>query len=504
MNSTKFYAIFAVILLAAFYIRFFDLTNRPIHHDEGVIGWFKMNIKMACLDQDVLGNVTGYIERCGASYSYDPDYHGPFEYLFGAWVFKLFGDSDFTLRAPECLFGFATIALLIPLRKRMGDIGVLVAGALLAASPSMAYFAQRAYMDNFFIFFTLAAVVCAVKYWERREALWLWIGAADLALLLVTKETAFIFVFIAVTYVMLEYLYSAKGNRVNAAARGINGVIGFVVKNRNDFAAAALIFAFIFAFVYSTMFMDPVDVWNGMTKGVTFWLQRSTSWEGHFKPFGYYTGLLMNYEHAVLFLSVAVAFFALKEPFGRWCAWWAFATWLIFSLIPYKTPWLDPHFIIPMAMVAGIGIDRLSRSLKGQMKYAPLLIVLPLLAISWTMAWDLTYVKYADGNIQLVYVSGVDGYTEIVEKVANESKRFDGINTTIAVVSTDYWPLPWSLRNYKHAAWHGRSVEGQDAPIVISSRSDYFEIIPEVRGLYFAPVRYEIRSGVYVWLYVRK
>jgi len=506
MDNTKFFAIFALILLAGFYIRFYDLTNRPMHHDEGVIGWFKLNIVTGCFSSSVLSNPLEWAKSCGASYGYDPDYHGPFEYLFGAWMFKLFGDSDFTLRAPECLFGFATIALLLPLRKKLGDVGILVAAALLATSPSMAYFAQRAYMDNFFIFFTLGAVVCAVKFWDEGKRLWLYLGAADLALLFTTKETAFIFVFIAMAFAVIEYFYSLrkKSGLVSSTKEGVEEAWKFCVRNKSALLAAALIFAAIYSFVYSTMFTDPGEVWNGVTKGLTFWLQRSTTWEGHFKPFGYYYGLLADYEPAVLFLAAAGVFFGMRNSFARWCALWAFATWLIFSLIPYKTPWLDPHFIIPMAMVAGIGVDEVVKKLKGGQRYLPALVVIPLLVLSWTMAWDITYVKYAGSDIQLVYVSGTDGYTELVDRIENESLRFDGVDTAIAVVSTDYWPLPWSLRKYKHAAWYGKSTPELDTPFVISSRTDFSEIKPGLREQYSGPVQYEIRQGVYVWLYERR
>ena len=505
MDNRLFYALFALILLAGFVLRFYDLTNRPIHHDEGVIGWFKLNILNACLNPDLQNfDFVAFARACGSSYTYDPDYHGPFEYLLGAWVFKLFGASDFTLRAPECIFALATIALLLPLRKNLGDVGVLTAGALLAVSPSMVYYSQRAYMDNFFIFFTLGAVVCAVKYLDGRKSIWLYFGAVDLALLFTTKETAFIFAFIAFAFAFVEYIYSAIGMGWRKAKEEVAGAIAFVWKERKAFTAALSAFAIVYIFVFSTMFFDPLDAWNGISKGLGFWLQRSTTWEGHFKPFGYYYGLLVNYEHAILFLSAGVVFFSLRDSFARWCAFWAFSTWLIFSIIPYKTPWLDPHFIMPMAIVAGIGIDTLVNSLKGWQRFLPLLVVLPLLVISTFVAWDVTYVKYADDKVALVYVSGVDSYKLLVGRIENESKRFQGIETPISIVSTDYWPLPWSLRDYKRVAYYGKSVQNQDAPIIISSRSDYFEIKPELIGDYLPPERYDLRPGATVYLYIAR
>ena len=282
------------------------------------------------------------------------------------------------------------------------------------------------------------------------------------------------------------------------------GALQGIWSMKAEIVVAILIFAFIYSFVFSTMFTDPWDVVNGVTQGAAFWVQRSTTWEGHFKPFYYYYDLLTHYEQAVLFLSVAVVLFSFRNSFARWCALWAFATWFIFSMIPYKTPWLDPHFILPMALVAGIGIDILVNSLKGWQKFLPLAIIVPLLALSCVVAWDITYVKYADGNVALVYVSGVDSYKELVQKVENLTKAMNGTDTEIAVISDDYWPLPWSLRDYGHAAWWGKSMPNQTAPIIISSKNDFSEIKEELRGSYAGPEKYDLRPGATVYLYYKR
>src|SRR3954451_16664148 len=50
---------YGIVALAGF-LRFFDILNRPVHHDEGVNGWFLTNL--------IRDNM----------YKYDPaNYHGP-------------------------------------------------------------------------------------------------------------------------------------------------------------------------------------------------------------------------------------------------------------------------------------------------------------------------------------------------------------------------------------------------------------------------------------------
>jgi len=511
MDKRMFFVLFAVILIAAFALRFYDLTNRPMHNDEGVIGWFKEGILNACLSPNFSNfDPIQFIRTCGASYSYNPDYHGPFEYLFGAWVFKLFGMSDFTLRAPECMFNFATILLLIPLRKKIGDIGTLLAASLLAVSPSMVYYAQRAYMDNFFIFFTLAVVVCAVKFWEERKNLWLYLGAASLALLFTTKETAFIFAFVAATFILFERIFQTANKGISLSricerlSQDASSASKFIGENKRPLQISLLIFTIIYAFVFSTMFTNWYNVFLGITSGVTFWISRSTTWIGHIKPFEYYAGLLLNYEFAILALFLLSLPFALRSTFSRWCAWWSLSTFVIFSCIPYKTPWLDPHFLLPMAISAGAAFTPMLAYAK-RIRFADLAltsVIIILLYNSISFAYHLTYVAYADANIPLVYVSGVDSYKQLVQKVIYVANQFNGTNTTISVISNEYWPLPWSLRDYHHAAWLGHSLSNQDAPIIISSKNDFSEIKEDLRSDYIMK-GYDLRPWATVYLYYR-
>ena len=139
-------------------------------------------------------------QSCYESYVYNPQYHGPFQFILGAWVFRLLGVSDYTLRLPGCLL------LILPLRKRLGDAGSLCSSALLALSPSMVYFSQHAYSDDLFIFFALGAVVCASKYLEEKKDLWIYLGAADIAVLFTIKETAYMYVGIAIIYALSHAL----------------------------------------------------------------------------------------------------------------------------------------------------------------------------------------------------------------------------------------------------------------------------------------------------------
>jgi len=51
-REKRFYLFFAAIIIASVFFRFYDLTLRPIHHDEGVLGWLRLTIYNACFAPD--------------------------------------------------------------------------------------------------------------------------------------------------------------------------------------------------------------------------------------------------------------------------------------------------------------------------------------------------------------------------------------------------------------------------------------------------------------------
>src|SRR2546425_2343835 len=172
------------ILLTGGFLRLYDLSLVPLHHDEGVNGNF--------LVQLVRDNF----------YRYNPEnYHGPSLYYFAAiipWTVKfLFGQqaqnayglTTFSIRLVPALFGLGTIWLVLMLRRRLGTIGTLAAAAFLAVSPGAVYLSRYFIHESLFVFFTLGIVVAALKYYDSGAGVYLILGAISAALMVATKET---------------------------------------------------------------------------------------------------------------------------------------------------------------------------------------------------------------------------------------------------------------------------------------------------------------------------
>ncbi len=140
---------FILIIVAAFSLRLYHLDERVFHHDEAAVGYFTYK-----LFND-------------GTYSYDPSFHGPFMYYVTSEMYRRLGDSIYSSRLLPAIFGASMLFLLFPLRKYIGNVGMVLAAFFFAVSPSFLYYSRFYREDIFIAFFTLLALVCAVKYAEK-------------------------------------------------------------------------------------------------------------------------------------------------------------------------------------------------------------------------------------------------------------------------------------------------------------------------------------------------
>ncbi|MCZ2108623.1 MAG: TIGR03663 family protein [Dehalococcoidia bacterium] len=166
-------AIYAVILLAAFALRFWNLGDRALHHDESIHAQWSWSLLQG-------------------QYHHSPIFHGPFYYHVEALVFLLFGANDYTARLSAAIFGLALCVLPLLLRRRLGAVGTIAAVAFIAFSPTIVYYSRFFREDIYMAFFTLLMVAGFWSYIEERRDRWLYVTAAAFTGSVLTKEGTFI------------------------------------------------------------------------------------------------------------------------------------------------------------------------------------------------------------------------------------------------------------------------------------------------------------------------
>jgi uncharacterized protein (TIGR03663 family) len=504
------------ILAMAAFIRLYALDLKPLHHDEGVNGFF-----LTTLYRDGV-------------YHYDPtNYHGPTLYYFALAITKLkaflFGESGLStvaVRLVPALFGIATVWLALQLRRHIGAIGALTAAALIALSPGNVYVSRYFIHEAQFVFFTLGVVVAILRYRETTDPVYLMLAAISAALLFATKETAIISVAVlglAWTVTAL-YLRLVRGKRSapwekKASTQRKQRVRHSMQPSRPDpferfggslhvalmGALALLIFIFVNVLFYSSFFTYWKGV-DGALESLKVWAQTGTKEHGH--DWDTYLWWLLAEEAPLLILGAAGAALALirrRNRFAIFAGAWAFGILAAYSLIPYKTPWLMLNFTVPLAIIGGSCLNEIYLWGNGLLsRVLALLLALTALVVCGTQAVRLNFFHYDDEKYPYVYAHTYREFLPLmteIERLAERAKT--GKQTGITITAREYWPLPWYLRDYPHAGFFGRMAATQE-PLVVGSVEQEQELETMLGERYQRLGTYPLRPGVTLLLYARR
>ena len=553
-DTTWFIAVTAILLLAAI-LRLYNLDLVPLHHDEGVNGNFLVRLVH-----------DGY-------YHYDPaNYHGPTLYYFAAvvaWILRPFVGANASLtttgiRLVPALFGLATIGLVFTLRRNLGTIATLSAAFLLAVSPGAVYLSRYFIHETLFVFFTLGLVVALIKYCEEVNPAYLILAAISAALLFATKETAMISVAVLLIALIATQVYGLFWRSISGTTNQKKGrtddyrtffeKAGGSSKLTVWIVTALFVFTAVYVLFYSSFFTNyPQGVYDSL-KTFQFWTK--TGQEAHKHPPATYIWWLLQQESPLLVLGALGAIVAILKPtksFALFSALWAFGLIAAYSLIAYKTPWLSLNFIVPLALSSGVAIDwfyeelaswQVSKQIRWYALAGLLLLALGPLAgmarifdetafemssdsfkglVSVPMHWktfipgyqtiDLNFINYDNDNRYYVYVYAHTRRETLklldeINKVAERTHQ--GKDTGITVVSADYWPLPWYLRDYKRVGYHGHMTPSTE-PIIIARQDQAAEVettfgdrYQQIQSGFNLAGSFPLRPGVDLLLYTRR
>lgn len=503
------------ILAVAVFIRLYALELKPLHHDEGVNGFFLTTL---------------YREGV---YRYDPtNYHGPTLYYFALAITKLkallFGESGLStiaVRLVPAFFGIATVWLALQLRRYIGTIGALAAAALIALSPGNVYISRYFIHEAQFVFFTLGLVVAALRFWETADPFHLMLASISAALLFATKETAIISVAVLglAWLVVVVYMRVVKGRtsmpweknratgRKGKTRRTTQAVqadkferFGGVSNVALIASIALLLFVFINILFYSSFFTNWKGV-GGAIDSFKVWAKTGTKEHGH--DWHTYLWWLLAEEAPLLILGAGGAVLALIRRVNRFAIFagaWAFGILAAYSLIPYKTPWLMLNFTVPLAIIGGYCVNEIYHWSKGLPSRAlALAITLAALAVCGTQAIKLNFFHYDDDKYPYVYAHTYREFVPMLNKIDELAERAKtGRQTGITITANEYWPMPWYLRDYPRAGFFGRMAVTQE-PIIVGSSAQEAELTAKLGDRYKKIGSYPLRPGVVLVLYAR-
>jgi uncharacterized protein (TIGR03663 family) len=470
MKNKAFAALFLGILCLSLLLRVPQLGLRPMHHDEA-----NQAVKFGDL-----------LER--GEYRYDrTDHHGPSLYYLTlpfAWASgasSLAELNEATVRSVPVAFGVLLLLLLLMLQQEMGKGPLLLSGVFLAVSPAVVFYNRFYIQESLFIFFILGTLAAAWRYYKTPSWIWAALWGFFAGMTYATKETCVIIFAALLGAALLNKVFFRAPENKPWSGKG---------KWRGHAAVFAGTGLSVVGMLYTSFFHN----WRGpLDSLLSFggYFERAGGAEWHVHPWYYYLKMLLFErtsrgpvwtEGVVLLLAVIGAAAAFRSPqdrsrdFFRFVTFYTILATLVFSLVPYKTPWNLLPFYLGMILLAGSGsVWVLKAAKKRWIKTVVVYLLFINLCFLAYQSWRSNHRFYADPRNPYVYSQTSPDFMRLVQRIQDLAPlHSQGLKMPIKVIADPYstWPLPWYLRFYPFVGyWQDWKNAGgwEGIPLIIVS-----------------------------------
>jgi len=434
-------------------------------------------------------------------YQYYPkDFHGPSLYYSTLPLVKLstaesYEDlSKWHLRGLTVVFSLLTLAL-IPLFSSCDKKIILFASLFFAISPSMIFYARYYIQEPLLLCFTALFLLSLWRYYLNPSTLWAILGGTSVGLMHSSKETFIISLFSAGLAALICGRFNLK--RIN----------------RTHFIYALCMALFISVMFYSSFFTHANGPWDSVKSyaahfnraaGGTF-LEDITQGKGHTKPWHYFLNILYFHyndtaseffpsilhnkpfrplsEIVILLFALMGMLFSFRKKSSpeqvshKFLSIYTLSMLLIYSCIPYKTPWCALSFHYGFILLAGIGAAQIFEKLTSTKSKLIFSCLLALFCFDLTRQVHLQSERIAAEihHNPFAYSHTTDDFEEVVAKrlsffSEHHPEKFD---MPIHVITRDFSPLQWYLRKFHYIGFHENNIpeflELKTLPLVIVS-----------------------------------
>ena len=471
---------FFALALLALAVRLPQLGIRPMHTDESVNAY-------------IIGQLLA-----GEKFHYDPqDRHGPALAALALPLAKLQGAKSFSdlteseLRLAPVLVGTATVLLFGAAVELFGFIACVIAAALFAFTPLAVYYNRYFIHESFFVAATLGLILSGWRTLKFNSTFSAALAGFSAAFMLACKETAPLHFFALALAGFACWIF--RSHKKPAA----------------DFPPLKIILTAFAIFLFTAILLFT---WFGQNWRVSADLFHAipnfaarAGGQGHEKPFFYYAKLLCGgWSGATILMVAMIGFFRAARSLASGArfaiAIYALAIFLIYSAIPYKTPWLALNFWLPLAILAGIAVEWMWLALPKFSARAVILI--SIIAIGFLIFHDTNarvFKNPADEKNPYAYAHTSEdllGLPSRLEELAQQNKIS---SPRIAVIAADPWPLPWYLRNFLQVGFWQPDQKVGAADFFITSTDASEKMNDQLKN--FRPDFFGVRPGVLIILW---
>jgi len=240
---------------------------------------------------------------------------------------------------------------------------------------------------------------------------------------------------------------------------------------------------------YSSFFTNSQGVIDFFT-AYSGYFGKAVEGQKHLHPWSWYLGLITYHtggglvwtEGFIVVLAVFGALFTLSKRYTkrfdlrlvRFVAVYTLIMVVIYSAIPYKTPWSMLSFFHGMILLAGVGGSVFVQMANTLWRKAVVFFVLIAGVLSLcTQGFSANFVFYAAPGNPYVYAHPTTDVLAISKKVHNIAGIHPGredMYIQVICPGSDYWPIPWYFRDLNSVGYRdGVDEEAPVAPVFIAS-----------------------------------
>jgi uncharacterized protein (TIGR03663 family) len=480
---------FLLAALIGLALRLPQLSARPMHIDEAVNAY-----------------IVGQLLR-GESFTYDPrDRHGPALAALAVPLARIQGAKSFSdltereLRLTSVVAGTATILLFGAAVEMFGFVPSLLAALIFAVAPLPVYYDRYFIHESLFCAATFALILSGWRALKTHSLVQSALAGACAALMFASKETAILHVLGIAGGLAVYRFWNLRNQRV---ASSLN------LRSLLVSAGSFLVLSVVLFTWFGRNWKNLPAIFHLAPD-----LLARAAGQGHQKPFWYFAQLLTGGWSGALFVALACLGLVIvlrrrdASPF-QWLAYYGLFLAIIYSLIPYKTPWLALSIWLPLALLAAEAVESLWRHVAKRLTIAaavPAFCVL-VAAAAVLIAHDTrqrVFISPAGETNPYAYAHTTDDILGLPSEIADFAHRNGIQSPRIAVIASDPWPLPWYLRHFDQVGYWQPGQRVPPADFYITSfltadaaepyadqlrnlRPDFFGVRPNVLVLLWLP-----------------